>query len=251
MYDLIPAAGALAPSQEGADLFARLLGQRPAATLKAWRDDWKHFAAWCAAAGRAALPASPGTVAAFIEAETRAPRPDRGTGYAPATVERRVATVVKAHAIAGHANPTKDELVQEALKGNARRGEDEHQAKGLDQETTTLAQGRLQGSIALKDLRGAAMVMVGRDLLTRAGELVSIMWGAIRWNEGGSAVVTMRWFKTSNRSTMHPLSPAAASVLKRWLDGRGSRTRAPRCSSHSPRPARNPGARADTQRARP
>ena len=58
-------------------------------TERALRADLAIFAAWCAGRGAAALPASPETVAAFVEAmaETRA----------PATVRRYVASIAVLH----------------------------------------------------------------------------------------------------------------------------------------------------------
>lgn len=60
-----------------------------AATLRAYRADWAHFAAWCADHGFVAVPAAPDTVGAYLAslAET----------HAPTTIRRRLAALGKMH----------------------------------------------------------------------------------------------------------------------------------------------------------
>jgi hypothetical protein len=62
----------------------------PEATLRAWRFDWAAFIAFCRPRGLLPLPASPATVAAFIEACGEG-------GKKPATVRRYLATIACAH----------------------------------------------------------------------------------------------------------------------------------------------------------
>ena len=59
------------------------------ATLRAYKADWTHYAAWCAAAGFTPVPAAPATVGAYLAslAET----------HAPTTVRRRLSAIGKAH----------------------------------------------------------------------------------------------------------------------------------------------------------
>lgn len=59
------------------------------ATLRAYRADWRHYAAWCEAAGLVPLPAAPATVGAYLAslAET----------HAPTTLRRRLAAIGQMH----------------------------------------------------------------------------------------------------------------------------------------------------------
>ena len=52
------------------------------ATLRAYRADWSHYAAWCDAHGFQPVPAAPATVGAYLASLA-------GT-HAPSTIRRRV-----------------------------------------------------------------------------------------------------------------------------------------------------------------
>ncbi len=56
-------------------------------TRRACAGDWRHFTAWCLAAGFAPLPAGPATLAAYLAAHAEA--------HAPATLRRRLAAIAR------------------------------------------------------------------------------------------------------------------------------------------------------------
>ena len=70
---------------------AEALAQKAAApaTLRAYKADWTHYAAWCAKMGFTPVPAEPRTVGAYLGslAET----------HAPTTVRRRLSAIGKMH----------------------------------------------------------------------------------------------------------------------------------------------------------
>lgn len=70
---------------------AQALARRAAApaTLRAYRADWAHYAAWCGAHGFQPVPAAPSTVGAYLASLA-------GT-HAPSTVRRRLAALGKMH----------------------------------------------------------------------------------------------------------------------------------------------------------
>ena len=70
---------------------ARALARQAAApaTLRAYRADWAHYAAWCAANGFAPVPAAPATVGAYLTSLAES--------HAPTTIRRRLAAIGKAH----------------------------------------------------------------------------------------------------------------------------------------------------------
>jgi integrase len=92
-----PDAGAdamtTAPSPAGQAALdaAQVLAQKAAApaTLRAYRADWRHYAAWCAQAGFTPVPTDPATVGAYLAslAET----------HAPSTIRRRLSAIGKMH----------------------------------------------------------------------------------------------------------------------------------------------------------
>ncbi len=70
---------------------AQALGRKAAApaTLRAYKADWTHYAAWCAAHGFVPVPAAPATVGAYLAS--------LAATHAPATVRRRLAAIGKMH----------------------------------------------------------------------------------------------------------------------------------------------------------
>lgn len=119
----------------------------------------------CAVYSKSALPPTPETEAAF-------PR-DQATSKTTATVQRRAAAIACLHRAAGLPNPCADELLRLALKGIARlAGTERQQAAGLTECDLGTIRARL-GS-RLKDVRDLALLLVGRDLLARARDLVGL-----------------------------------------------------------------------------
>jgi hypothetical protein len=59
------------------------------ATLRAYKADWRHYAAWCADKGFAPVPAAPSTVGAYLASLAQS--------HAPTTIRRRLAAIGKAH----------------------------------------------------------------------------------------------------------------------------------------------------------
>ena len=90
---------------------AFLLASKAVNTLRAYRADWNHFTAWCAAHEQTSLPAVPETVAYYLTA--------LAGSHKPATLVRRLTAISKAHQAAGHPSPasTQHACVSEILKG--------------------------------------------------------------------------------------------------------------------------------------
>ena len=78
-------------------------------TRRRYRSDWRHFTGWCAERSLASLPARPDTVAAYIA--------DVAQTLATFTVQLRIVTISRMHAMAGFESPTKHGLVAEVWKG--------------------------------------------------------------------------------------------------------------------------------------
>jgi integrase len=60
-----------------------------AATLRAYKSDWTHFAQWCATHGFTPVPAAPATVGAYLAS--------LAVSHAPTTIRRRLSALGKMH----------------------------------------------------------------------------------------------------------------------------------------------------------
>lgn len=170
------------------------------------------FAAFCESQDLPTLPASPQQVARYLRAETAA-------GKAIATLRRRASTIARMHTAAGLPSSCTSELVRLALKGLARQlGTDQRQAAALSQRDADTIKARLGDS--LKDARDLALILVGRDLLARSGELVALEVTGIEWAEDG-ATVSLRRRKTSTETVPYWIGQEAAEALKAWLTRAG------------------------------
>ena len=79
-------------------------------TVRAYTGDAIAFDAWCRAARRQAMPASPETVAEFLVAEAQ-------RGAKASTIGRRLAAIRYAHKLARQPDPTESEHVKSAVRG--------------------------------------------------------------------------------------------------------------------------------------
>jgi integrase len=78
-------------------------------TRRAYQADWQEFSAWCRAHDRAALPASPETVALYLSSQA---------AYLKAsTLTRRLSAISQAHKAAALPSPTADPAVRSVHSG--------------------------------------------------------------------------------------------------------------------------------------
>ena len=85
---LPPASGSTgAAALAAAQAFAK--NATSAATLRAYKADWTHFAQWCAAHGFVPVPAAPATIGAYLAS--------LADSHAPTTIRRRLAALAKMH----------------------------------------------------------------------------------------------------------------------------------------------------------
>lgn len=143
-------------------IFIRCQGAYAERTLRSYRNDLEHFRVWCEASGACAIPASPQTIAAFIDDQTQT--------KALSTVKRRVEAVKFAHRMLNLPSPVADSEVKlalrRALRANRARPK---QSQGL----THAMLGRILAGCpdTLAGKRDAAIVCVGYDSLARSYEL--------------------------------------------------------------------------------
>jgi integrase len=183
-------------------------GGLAAKTIAAMRSDGRLFAAWCADRGEPWLPASPRTVAAFVEA--------MAARKAPATIQRYLASIALWHAAAELANPTTHLLVKMARKAHLRAvGARQKQAAPLgDTEIGALAAALDEAAgdpdplVRLAALRDRALLLVANDTLARAAELVDLRWEDLAIDDEGDGRILVRRSKTDQDG----------QGRQRWLD---------------------------------
>ncbi len=146
---------------------ARALGRKAAApaTLRAYKADWTHYAAWCAAHGFAPVPAAPATVGAYLASLK--------DSHAPTTVRRRLSAIGKMHRFNDLPRNPGHRDIQEPLQGLLReRGRAVRKAAAL-----TLAM--LRRLVATCDAssrgrRDRALLLIGFAGALRRSELVAL-----------------------------------------------------------------------------
>lgn len=177
-------------------------------TRRAYLSDLAHFEGW---GGH--IPASDTLVAAYLAAHAET--------LSVATLVRRLASISKAHAASGVANPVR-ELVRATLRGiRRRRGSAQREAKPLLKDDLFAVLGAMGNG--LKDARDHALLLIGFAGGFRRSELVAIDIGVVEFVRQG-AIITIPRSKTdqlgAGRKVAIPLGrtrscPVAA--LEGWM----------------------------------
>ena len=156
-------------------------------TERALKSDLAIYAEWCAERGERPLPATPETVAAFVDAKAEA--------RAPATVRRYVTSIDIAQRALGLERTVKSPPVRLALKRmHRRKGRRQDQATGL---TWPLRQRLLEAAgDRLLDDRNRALLAVAYDAMLRRAELVSLQVTDLLEEVRGDGSLLVRRSKT-------------------------------------------------------
>jgi integrase len=193
-------------------------------TVRAFAADSRIFAAWCRETGRTMLPATPETIAAFIDAQAEV--------KSRATVERYRSSIAALHRAAGLPNPCADEIVRLAVKRmNRTKGRRQKQAEPLnrtsiDRMIAVKATERLHRRVSegetetpLIALRNTALVAVAYDTLLRRSELVSLEIGDLERGADGSGTVLVRRSKADQEGegAIKYLAPDTMAHVEAWL----------------------------------
>jgi integrase len=182
---------------------------RASATRRAYQNDLAHFLAW-----GGCLPATTDQVARYLA--------DHATGTSMATLARRIVGIRAAHAARGFADPTDSELVRLTFRGIRRTfGRPQRRVAALTIDQLANIIGSFGGSS--KDIRDAAILLIGFAGAFRRSELVAIDREDVQIHETGAAII-LRRSKTdqlgSGRTVSIPrvhgrLCPVTA--LEKWL----------------------------------
>jgi integrase len=149
-------------------------------TIRALKSDIEAFDAWCRRANRAALPATPETVADYLDERA-------GKGAKPASLGRYKASIAKIHQLLDLKDPTQAELVKLRLRAIRReKGTAQTQARPLrfkgpvrdverDKPRGINVWALLEACTEdLTGLRDRALLSAAYDTGLRASELVAI-----------------------------------------------------------------------------
>lgn len=155
-------------------------------TIRAYRNDWRQFTAWCEQHGCPSLPATAETVAIYLT--------DQADRCRTSTLQRRIASISQAHQAAGHETPTTAAAVRLVWQGIRR-------TKGVAQEgkaaAVTADLRRMVATLpdSLLGVRDRALLLVGFAGAFRRSELVGLDRADVAITLEG-ATITLRRSKT-------------------------------------------------------
>jgi integrase len=184
----------------------------PRNTLRAWVCDWAIYAAFCDERSFTTVPASPETIAAFIETCGEHLKK-------PATIRRYLSTIALAHRVAKFPNPCVEEPVRLALKGLTNEvSVAQRQAKGVG--WTEIKRFLECAGEGLRATRERALLCVAYDTMARRSELVAFNRGDFKFLEDGSGRALIRRSKTDQAGEGHTayLAPVTVRYIKEWLE---------------------------------
>jgi integrase len=152
-------------------------------TIRAYADDWRHFTTWCEGHGFASLPASPHTVARYLQAHADV--------HKPSTLTRRVSAISARHEAAGHDSPTHAAIVRKTLAGIRRE-------KGTAPDTkSAITMDDLRAIMpmlpdGLRGTRDRALLLVGMAGAFRRSELAGIDCEHVTFVDEGARILLPR-----------------------------------------------------------
>lgn len=182
-------------------------------TLRGYRHDLETFIAWCETLARDWLPASPETLATFIDHEI--------LRVSIATLKRRLAAIRFAHRHSDLQSPVDASEVQLALRRAARlKARRPRQVYGL---TTALLHRMLNACpVTLAGKRDAALIAVGYDTLCRSSELATMNVDHVLHAGKSSAVFVPRSKgDVAGDGRIGYLSDLTAELLADWIERGG------------------------------
>ena len=135
-------------------------------TRRAYRADLKAFVTWCESVGRAAVPASAETAAAYLAHCA-------DSGLTVSTIQRRAAAISYAHKLAGEPSPLQLEAVKAVLRGVRRSvGAAAKPKAPLTADLVARVVKKLPDTLAGK--RDRALIVLGFAAALRRSELVAL-----------------------------------------------------------------------------
>lgn len=182
-------------------------------TIRAHQSDMQHYLGW-----GGIVPATPSEIAAYIAVFAGS--------LSVSTIERRIATISKAHDTLGVENPCRSPLVKSVLQGLRRKhGTAQKQAKPLTREDLFAVLDPMGDS--MKDVRDRALLLLGFAGGFRRSELMGLDVADIEHVRQG-IIITLRHSKTDQEGAGRKIGiphgrtrhcPVAALAI--WLERAG------------------------------
>jgi len=156
-------------------------------TVKAYSASWRDFTTWADTHARAALPATPETVALYLAAMAN-------RGAKPATIARRLVVISQAHKATDLTSPTASSAVRRVHAGIRRTHGTAQTTKApaLVGQIRTMVEQLPQSRLGLRD---RALLLLGFAGAFRRAELVGLDVRDLEFGSSG-LVVTLRRSKT-------------------------------------------------------
>ena len=208
-----------AVSGTGFDVALEAMADASKAAIAADLTCWQS---WCVEQLHAPLPADPEAIVHYLRWLEQA-------GRKPATLERRLASLAKAHELAGYdaPGPVRHLMVRNALKAARKRCTMiQRQAAplrfgGALRTVPGFSVSALLGACAgdLQGLRDAALLSLGFDGGLRVSELVAVKWADIEPQPDDSALLHLPRSKTdqTGKGAYVWLSPETLRLVRRWI----------------------------------
>ena len=195
-----------------------LRASKASSTLRAYGSDWADFSAWCQRQGLRELPAEPATVALYLTA--------LAADHKPATLNRRLTSIARAHEAAGYSSPAtmRQAVVSETRKG-IRRTHGVAQTGKRALLTADLQQLLAHLPKGLLGSRDRALLLTGYAGGLRRSELAALELRDLEFTNQG-ATLTIRRSKADQEGEgrkvvlprgAHPAS-CPVQALWEWLD---------------------------------
>jgi len=137
-------------------------------TRAAYARDWKAFIEWARSAGVQPIPASDKTIAAYVTYLV-------SLGRKPATIDRAMTTIAKAHRLLDFESPTRGSVVEATRKGHKRTvGTAQKRARPLTLDHVVRVLSALQRLPGPRRHRDRALVALGWAGALRRAELAAV-----------------------------------------------------------------------------
>ena len=182
-------------------------------TVRALDRGGRAFADWCRRHKAVSLPALPETVAAYVDELAAAP------ARKAAGIRQAVWAVAARHRLAGQPDPTKAEVVRNALKRMSRRPEGTAQRQAAPVRSYEVRRVIETAGARLIDKRNVALLLVMRDMLARRSEVVALNVADVTIDPDGSATARVRRSKTDQAGQGVDLFLSRQTIdhLRQWL----------------------------------
>lgn len=199
------------------DLFAKFDGAFAPNTIRAYKNDFKHYLNWCEEYGETAIPPEAETLANYVESMSHSMK--------SATIRRRIHSLGSIFRLSRIPDPTSDPDVILAVKRMHRRiGRVQDQAYPL---TRDILDKLIKACTRdLTGLRNQVMLNLGYETMRRRSELCSMRFEDVAINPSGHPYIMLRFSKTDQfgAGTTILISNDLFELIRHWQKRIGAKS---------------------------